>query len=398
MLWTPPIVPSTDATKHLFSEPRAMQHIAALAAYERQVSTPGVERAAAYIHDVATAIADLAKRTRPDLRVDVLREQHSGAVGFSLFGAPLTNVYANITNIAVRVAGVNVTDAPAFLVNAHYDSTLGSSGASDCASCVGVALEALRALVESSTVPASPVIFLLNGGEETFMQGAAGFASDGAWRHDVGAFINLESTGTHGLPILFQHTSSWAADVYAASAPAPRGTALSQDFFSTGLIPADTDYRVLAGNGANIPGIDVAYVLGGAVYHTSRDAVENIRPGTVQEMGDMVMGCVRGFTEALAEDGVQAKAAADGGAYYFDLFWCMVRYGKETVGPWVHGIPLVALALVPLLIARATSQPVLMVCVATADAMKTALLSMAAAVVLPLVAGAARALLLGMRC
>lgn len=395
MLWTPSIVPSADTTKHLFSEQRAMQHVTTLASYERQVSTPGVERAAAYIHEVATSIATLAARTRPDLRVEVLREQHSGAVGFSLFGAELTNVYANITNIAVRVAAVNNT-SPAFLINAHFDSTLGSSGASDCASCVGVALEALRAIVEGplGSAPPAPVVFLLNGGEETFMQGAAGFASEGAWRNDIGAFLNLESTGTHGLPILFQHTSSWAANVYAASAPAPRGTALSQDFFATGIIPADTDYKVLAGPGG-IPGIDVAYVLGGAVYHTSRDAVENIRPGTVQEMGNMVMGCINGFTSALAEPDAAGRAAPDGGAYYFDLFWVMVRYSKATVGPWLHGLPLLALALAPLLVARATAQPVLLLCAATAHAMKLALASAVGALLLPLAVGALRALLLG---
>lgn len=57
----------------------------------------------------------------------------------------------------------------------------------------------------------------------------------------------------------------------------------TQDFFNTGLIPADTDYKMFADpQAASIPGIDVAYVLGGAVYHTSRDAVDNLRPGTLQ--------------------------------------------------------------------------------------------------------------------
>lgn len=229
MLWTPTVLPA-NAPAHQFSEIRALHHVAALASYERQVSTAGVERAATYIHDEALRLARLAADTRPDLVVEVLREQTSGAVGFELFGASLTNIYHNITNIAVRVSTASSTtsSAKAFLINAHFDSTLGSSGASDCASCVGIALEALRALVQGHQQPRAPVVFLLNGGEETFMQGAAGFASSSAWRDDIGAFFNLESTGTHGLPILFQHTASWAVDVYARSAPAPRGTALSQ--------------------------------------------------------------------------------------------------------------------------------------------------------------------------
>ncbi len=433
MLWTPTVLPA-NAPFHQFSEARALQHVATLASYERQVSTAGVERAATYIHNQAMHLAQLAQDTRPDLVVEVLREQSSGAVGFELFGASLTNVYANITNIAIRVSpAVHTKPAPkAFLINAHFDSTLGSSGASDCASCVGIALEAFRALVQGNTTPRAPVVFLLNGGEETFMQGAAGFASSSAWRKDIGAFFNLESTGTHGLPILFQHTASWAVDVYARSAPAPRGTALSQDFFNTGLIPADTDYKVLADpQQGGVAGIDVAYVLGGAVYHTSRDAVENLRAGTLQvclclcwlgvwyhkcvhqvhttttpppqqphhltqELGETVMGCMWGFTNALADHADTAPLPThDAGAYYFDLFWVMVRYSKATVGPWLHGMAFLAVAALPVLVALVHKRPVLLTCCAVADAMRRYLMAVAGAVLCPMMVGALRAALLG---
>lgn len=44
-------------------------------------------------------------------------------------------------------------------------------GAADCASCVGVLLEVARALVSDPTMTLpGPVLFLLNGGEETIMQ------------------------------------------------------------------------------------------------------------------------------------------------------------------------------------------------------------------------------------
>ena len=45
------------------------------------------------------------------------------------------------------------------------------AGASDCASCVGVLLELARVIVANPSVRLeSPVIILLNGAEETFLQ------------------------------------------------------------------------------------------------------------------------------------------------------------------------------------------------------------------------------------
>ena len=87
-----------------------------------------------------------------------------------------------------------------------------SAGASDCASCTAVALEVARALVADpdARLPA-PAIVLLNGGEETFCQGAAGFVQEGAWRDAPGAFINLESTGSGGPAVIFQATGARAA-------------------------------------------------------------------------------------------------------------------------------------------------------------------------------------------
>ncbi len=51
---------------------------------------------------------------------------------------------------------------------------------------------------------------------------------------DLGAFINLESTGPWGPDVVFQHTGDWTLAAYARSAPHPRGTTLAQDFFDLG--------------------------------------------------------------------------------------------------------------------------------------------------------------------
>lgn len=45
------------------------------------------------------------------------------------------------------------------------------AGASDCASCCGVLLELARTVIADRSVQlAAPLVFLLNGGEETFLQ------------------------------------------------------------------------------------------------------------------------------------------------------------------------------------------------------------------------------------
>jgi hypothetical protein len=62
--------------------------------------------------------------------------------------------------------------------------------------------------------------------------------------------------------------------------------AASQDVFDAGLVVGDTDFRQLSYRhmGA-LPGLDIAYLLDGAVYHTNRDSLERLRTGVVQVGG-----------------------------------------------------------------------------------------------------------------
>ena len=56
-----------------------------------------------------------------------------------------------------------------------------------------------------------------------------------------------------------------------------------QDFFQLGLVPADTDYRMFSAElQGSLPGIDTAFLLGAGMYHTDRDAIQNLRAGTLQ--------------------------------------------------------------------------------------------------------------------
>ena len=113
-----------------------------------------------------------------------------------------------------------------------------AAGASDCASCVGVALELARLLVsDNSRKLQVPVVFLLNGGEEAFLLGAHAFREHSKFKNGLGAIINLESTGPGGPDILFQYSGSWTMKSYAKVASRPRGTVIAQVNSSISLFP-----------------------------------------------------------------------------------------------------------------------------------------------------------------
>lgn len=64
-----------------------------------------------------------------------------------------------------------------------------------------------------------------------------------------------------------------------------------QDIFDAGLVLGDTDFRQLSyRHRGGLPGIDVAYLLTGAAYHTDRDTLQAIRPGVLQVCGRVGVG------------------------------------------------------------------------------------------------------------
>ena len=199
--------------------------------------------------------------------------------------------------------------APAVLVGSHYDSALGSPGAADAAVPIAIALEVARVAVAAAAKAAakgndgakgsngargnnggsastsllspappsraplrSPLLLVLNGGEESLMLGSAAFmlekegeaAMEGLelspqlepdekekkarkkkrlHRDGVGAVLNLESTGADGPHFMFQHAGAFPLEAWAKGSARPRGTVIAQDFFDAGLSPAATDFE-----------------------------------------------------------------------------------------------------------------------------------------------------------
>ena len=422
LLAGPTPLPAT-APPSSFSEARAAVHVAALAAGDgkgggdsaagsggRQVGTPGAAAAALYLHAAGNALGAAADAAGGHYAVETVTQHVSGSVDMRFLGIDFANTWHAIPNVAIKItpsrpstdgqfssdnASLHVS-VPALLLGAHYDSTVGSPGASDAAACVAVALEAARALVSRPPPPpaaapapplpslagrrraavraaraaaphgpASPVILLLNGAEEALMQGAFGFMRASPWAAEVGAFINLEATGADGPAAVFQASGSWATAAYAAGAPHPRGTVIAQAFFDAGLTPADTDFRVFAARAdGHLPGIDAALILGAEVYHTHADAPGRLRPGTLQAFGEQATGGAAGLSAALAagaammegggagEGGLEVVLGAPGdlGPYFDVQGRFLVTYSPRTAAV-LHTVPLVLvvalLALVP---------------------------------------------------
>ncbi|KAK9839270.1 hypothetical protein WJX81_004900 [Elliptochloris bilobata] len=342
-----------------------MQHVRTLAEIPggRGVGTPGYAAAVQYLLREADKIKLLAS-ARSDLAVEVELQSVSGAMDMHFLKADLTNAYRNLSNVVLALVPAAAARLPALLLGAHFDTTLDTPGASDAAACVGVALEVARLYAaDASRTLAAPMIVLLNGGEETFLQGAHGFRAQARWAPRVGAFINLESTGPGGPDFAFQAAGGWPLGAYARSAPHPRGTVVAQDFFRSGLLPADTDFRVfeasllrgahgggkgeaLGDAGRPLPGLDLATLLDASAYHTTRDAPERIRPGTLQAMGENVAAVSAEFCRVLSSPVAEAPLSAPG-VYVDFLGLRLVTYSGATARA-LHTTPLgVALALLP---------------------------------------------------
>ena len=182
-----------------------------------------------------------------------------------------------------------------------------------------------------------------------------------AFSKELGAFINLESTGAWGPDVLFQHSGDWTLRAYSRVAPYPRGTTVGQDFFELGVIPADTDYRMFSYRQyGSVPGIDVAFLFDGTAYHTNKDETKRIRAGTLQGMGENMLATVLEYCRVLGSgdfrgEGVDwststtLKEERKKGHVFFDvLSSVMVVYSHRTAAI-LHQLPLLLLLSLSLL-------------------------------------------------
>lgn len=334
-------------------------HILADEIGDRQVGTHGLELAVEYVAGQCHDLAAQAAQSRPDLDVEVFVERVSGDMSLEAFGHSFGNAYANVTNVVLKIRPrtENEESAPGVMINSHIDSALGSVGASDAGTCIGVMLEMARTVVhDPDRPPAAPLVFLFNGAEETLMQAAHGFMHRSVHSRDLGAFINLESTGPWGPDVLFQSSRDWTLKAWADIAPYPRGNSVFQDFFDLGLIPADTDYRLFSYRRAgSLPGVDVAEVFDGLAYHTNQDRSWRVRPGTLQSMGENALEGALEFARRIRSGDTPGISSHGGGYVAFDVLGLKMVVYSYSLARALHQAPLAV--IVALIVGRMVFLP-----------------------------------------
>ncbi|KAJ0404898.1 hypothetical protein P43SY_001810 [Pythium insidiosum] len=240
-------------------------------------------------------INEIKSNAVDDVRIEIDVQRPTGAFGLN-FLEQFQNIYANVTNIVVRVSSAtpdgredaNGTDA--LLISSHYDAAIGAGAASDDGVSIAIMVELLRYYSRQPPKHAA-IVFNFNGAEETILQAAHGFITQHKWTQDIRAFINLEAAGAGGRELLFQTGSDELALAYAEGAKYPHASIIAQEVFQTGVIPADTDFRIYRDFGA-IAGMDFAYIANGYVYHTRLDDTSRIQPGAIQRLGDNLVGVI----------------------------------------------------------------------------------------------------------
>ncbi|GFP88378.1 endoplasmic reticulum metallopeptidase 1 [Phtheirospermum japonicum] len=312
-----------------FSEARAIEHVRVLAEQigGRQEGSPGLRQAAVYIR---TQLEQIKERAGSNIRIEIEETVVNGSFNMMFLGQSISLTYRNHTNILMRISSVDSQDSdPSVLLNGHFDTPPGSPGAASL-------LELARLTIDSGWTPPRPIIFLFNGAEELFMLyyglqddglGSHGFMTTNRWRDTIGAFINVEASGTGGFDLVCQSgPGSWPSYTYSQSAVYPMATSAAQDVF--GAIPGDTDYRMFANDYGDIPGLDIIFLLGGYFYHTSSDTVERLLPGSMQARGDNLFSLMKAFassTKLLTAQQRESFGAAASGSkgespVFFDYF------------------------------------------------------------------------------
>ncbi|BFZ17005.1 hypothetical protein BsWGS_20044 [Bradybaena similaris] len=288
-------VPKTsyNSWPHEFREETARRFLEQITSFGPRVSGSEAHvKAEQYILEVINEI-NASKVCHNNMEVSLQTVSGGLIVDFSSAGmGQFTSVYQNLKNIVVKVSPPQGANS-SLLVNCHYDTVIDSPGAGDDAASCSVMLEILRAMSRSCVNIMHNIIFLFNGAEENMLQTSHGFITRHPWAPTVRAFVNLDSAGAGGWEIVFQTGpgNPWLIKAYIEAAPHPHASVLGQEIFQTGVIPADTDFRIFRDYG-KIPGIDVAHIKNGYVYHSRNDLPQFIPAGCMQRGGENMMATI----------------------------------------------------------------------------------------------------------
>ncbi|KAG0367073.1 hypothetical protein BGZ54_004448 [Gamsiella multidivaricata] len=259
-------------------------------------------------------------------KFDMWVQVDDGSHRFDFMSKVVMKMYTNMTNIIVRLSCGPECDQNALLLNAHYDTTLGSPGAADDALGVGVQMELIRVLSQQPALRKNSIIFLFNGDEESLQDASHSFITNHELKDTVKAVINLEGCGTRGPEILFQANSRPMIDAYK-KVPYPHGAVAANDLFATGIVLSDTDFRQFVNHG-NLTGLDMAVYKNSYLYHTHLDLNQYMEPGLPQHMGENALALVRHLGNEVDLTGRFEKTSEV--VFYDVLGFFFVAYSLST--------------------------------------------------------------------
>ncbi|KAL7988687.1 hypothetical protein Chor_007606, partial [Crotalus horridus] len=121
----------------------------------------------------------------------------------------------------------------------------------------------------------------------------------------------------------------WLVQAYISAAKHPFGCIVAQEVFQSGVIPADTDFRIYRDFG-NIPGIDLAFIENGYIYHTKYDTVDRILTDSIQRAGDNILAVLK----YLAKSDILTKSQEyrHGNVIFFDVLGMFILAYPARVG------------------------------------------------------------------
>ncbi|XP_058551841.1 endoplasmic reticulum metallopeptidase 1 isoform X2 [Neofelis nebulosa] len=159
---------------------------------------------------------------------------------------------------------------------------------------------------------------------------------DGA-QHAVLANCHFDSVANSPGP-----ENPWLVQAYVSAAKHPFASVVAQEVFQSGIIPSDTDFRIYRDFG-NIPGIDLAFIENGYIYHTKYDTADRILTDSIQRAGDNILAVLK----YLATSDVLPSSSKyrHGNMVFFDVLGLFVIAYPSRVGSIINYMVVTAAVL-----------------------------------------------------
>jgi hypothetical protein len=275
----------------IFSLENARAHVQMLASTigSRPIGTPENARARQYIVDQLRLFGYEVRVQETDAR------------------RPDLGYTARVSNIIAVKQGRERT---ALALMSHYDSVPEAPGAGDDGFGVAVSLEAARVLAAREG-RRHTLMILVTDGEESGLMGAAGLVTDRDVMDRLGAYINLEATGSGGTALLFETGpgNGWLVQPWARAAPHPRGASFALEIYRR--LPNDTDFSIFKRR--DIPGLNFAVTGDSYAYHTARDTPDRLSDHALRSSGENTV------QTAIALDALDLRTRTGSNQTYFDI-------------------------------------------------------------------------------